>query len=122
MALLFIWIILIFIYPYYGIALMLLSVLFMTSFRHYMMIRERNKNISEEDYLSDEWRNILEKVLWFRKYLMQVDDARLESLTQEDPDYYEKILPYAIALWVGDEWVRKYTSFSDKYWIELFGM
>lgn len=122
MVLLFIWIILVFNYPYYGIVLMMLSVLFMVSFRHYMMIRERNKNIREEDYLSDEWRTILEQVHWFRKYLMQVDDARLESLTQEDPDYYEKILPYAIALWVGDEWVRKYTSFSDKYWIELFGV
>jgi hypothetical protein len=29
---------------------------------------------------------------------MQVDDARLETLTKEDPDYYEKMLPYAIAL------------------------
>jgi hypothetical protein len=29
---------------------------------------------------------------------MQVDDTRLEALTKEDPDYYEKMLPYAIAL------------------------
>ena len=29
---------------------------------------------------------------------MQVDDVRLETLTKEDPDYYEKMLPYAIAL------------------------
>lgn len=119
LILLLIWAVISYFYLYYWIALIVLSVLFMISFRHYMMVRERYMNIKEEDYLSDEWRNILEQVHWFRRYLMQVDDTRLETLTKENPDYYEKILPYAIALWVGDEWVKKHTTFLGKYWFEI---
>lgn len=119
LILLLIWAVISYFYLYYWIALIVLSVLFMVSFRHYMMVRERNKNINEENYLSEGWRNILEQVHWFRKYLMQVEDAKLETLTKEDPDYYEKILPYAIALWVGDEWVKKHTTFLSEYWFEV---
>jgi hypothetical protein len=86
-----------------------------------MMVRENLSNKDEEKYLSKEGRSILEQVYWFRKYLMQVDDTRLEALTKEDPDYYEKMLPYAIALWVGDEWVKRHTEFLGKYsfWLDV---
>ena len=116
-----IWIILSFYYPYYGIALIIATLLFMVIFRYYMMVRENLLNKDEEKYLSKEGRSILEQVYWFRKYLMQVDDTRLEALTKEDPDYYEKMLPYAIALWVGDEWVKRHTEFLGKYsfWLDV---
>lgn len=121
LALVLIWAVISYFYLYYWIALIVLSILFMISFRHYMMVRERNENIDEEDFLSSEWKNILEQVHWFRKYLMQVDDTRLETLTKEDPDYYEKMLSYAIALWVGDEWVKKHTKFLGEYrfWLDI---
>jgi hypothetical protein len=116
-----IWIIFSFYYLYYGIALIIATLLFMVISRYYMMVRENLSNKDEEKYLSKEGRSILEQVYWFRKYLMQVDDTRLEALTKEDPDYYEKMLPYAIALWVGDEWVKRHTEFLGKYsfWLDV---
>ena len=76
-------------------------------------------NVDEESYLSEDGRQILEQVYGFRKYLMQVDDERLETLTQQDPNYYEKILPYAIALGVWDEWIKKHTKFLKSYKFDI---
>ncbi len=58
-------------------------------------------------YISEEWIEVIEKTLWFRKYLLAVDDEKLRSLLKEDPTYFEKNLPYAIALDVWDHWIKK---------------
>ena len=37
---------------------------------------------------------------------------------KEDPKYCEKMLPYAIALWIWNKWIKKCRWFSDKFDIE----
>lgn len=58
-------------------------------------------------YISEEWIDAIEQTLWFRKYLLSVDYERLKTLLNEDPTYFEKNLPYAIALWVWNHWIKK---------------
>jgi len=58
-------------------------------------------------YISEEWINTIEQTLWFRKYLLSVDDERLKTLLNEDPTYFEKNLPYAIALNIWKYWIKK---------------
>ena len=70
-------------------------------------IKSRRLSQIIEDYLTEEWEEVVEQVLWFRKYLLHVEDTRLNSLLKEDPKYCEKILPYAIALWLGNKWIKK---------------
>ena len=58
-------------------------------------------------YLTDEWVRIFEEIQWFKKYLSAVEDAKLKVVLKQDPTYFEKILPYAVALWIWDWWIHK---------------
>ncbi len=58
-------------------------------------------------YISEEWIDAIEQTLWFRKYLLSADDERLRTLLNDDPTYFEKYLPYAIALNVWRHWIKK---------------
>ena len=60
------------------------------------------------NHLTEEAKEVISHVWWFRKYLLAVEDKKLNALIEQDPHYFEKILPYAIALWVWDEWIKKY--------------
>ena len=73
----------------------------------YYSWRESRKTRDEEWFLTQEWREILEQINGFRKYLSAVEDEKLEQLTKDDPKYFEKILPFALALWIGDYWIKK---------------
>jgi hypothetical protein len=65
------------------------------------------KRWSKYYYLTRKWAKIFEEVLWFKKYLLAVEDSKLKVVLKEDPTYFEKILPYAIAFWVWDWWLNK---------------
>lgn len=65
-------------------------------------------------YISEEWVDAIEQTLWFRKYLLSVDDEKLRTLLKEDPTYFEKNLPYAIALNVWDHWIKKCMSILEE--------
>lgn len=71
-------------------------------------------------YLTDWGVKALEQIQWFRKYLVAVEDNKLKVVLKEDPLYFEKILPYAIALWVGDAWINKcfaHLKYDDLGWV-----
>ena len=66
------------------------------------------KNIGEDEkYITRDWIDVVEQIFWFRKYLLKVDDNKLRALLSEDSTYFEKILPYAIALGVWNHWIKK---------------
>lgn len=86
--------------------------------RYYYKARKELKENDDESHLTDKWKETLEQIHWFRKFLLSVEDKRLNKLLEEDPKYCEKMLPYAIALWVWDKWIKKCRWFSDKFDIE----
>ena len=86
--------------------------------RYYYNARKEYKKNDDESHLTDKWKEILEQIHWFRKFLLSVEDERLNKLLKEDPKYCEKMLPYAIALWLWNKWIKKCRWFSDKFNIE----
>lgn len=44
----------------------------------------------------------------FKEFIRQADRPRLEKLLQEDPTYFDKTLPYAIAFNMASEWGKKF--------------
>ena len=58
-------------------------------------------------FISKEWIEAIEQISWFRKYLLHVDSDKLKTLLNEDPTYFEKNLPYAIALDIWKYWIKK---------------
>ena len=57
---------------------------------------------------SEYGRIILEKILGFRKFLETAEKERLESLLEENPNYFYNILPYAQVLNITDKWADKF--------------
>lgn len=78
------------------------------------------KTSSRDYYLSDVWVKIIEEIQWFKKYLLAVDDKKLKVVLKEDPMYFEKILPYAIAMWIWDWRLNKcfnHLQYDDFWWL-----
>ena len=73
----------------------------------------------DEKHLTEKWKDVMEKIMWFRKYLLAVENDKLNFLIKQDPHYCEKILPYAIALWIGDKRVAKCNQYQDLYNVEV---
>jgi len=51
---------------------------------------------------------VYEHLRGFREFIRQADKPRLERLLQDDPSYFDKTLPYAIAFNMASEWGKKF--------------
>ena len=54
----------------------------------------------------------LNQLLGFREFLLAAEKDRLETLLQENPEYYYDILPYANVLGVSDIWMKKFEGLT----------
>ncbi|PID34786.1 MAG: hypothetical protein CR971_01420, partial [candidate division SR1 bacterium] len=59
------------------------------------------------DKLSPEGKELYEQVVGYKKYLKTVEEPKLQQLIKDDPQYFEKVLPYAVALGMETEWIEK---------------
>ncbi len=59
------------------------------------------------DKLSPEGKNLYEQVTGYKKYLKAVEEPKLQQLIKDDPQYFEKVLPFAVALGMETEWIAK---------------
>jgi uncharacterized membrane protein len=50
----------------------------------------------------------------FREFIKRVDENRLNKMALKDPDIFGKILPYAIALNIEKEWIKKFETMQIK--------
>jgi uncharacterized membrane protein YgcG len=57
---------------------------------------------------------ILGKLKGFRNFLIHAEKDRLETLVKKNPQYYYKILPYAIVLGVTNVWADKFEGIASK--------
>lgn len=48
--------------------------------------------------LTDEWKELVRKIHWYKKFLESCEENQLKEFMKEDPFYINKILPYAVAL------------------------
>ncbi len=55
---------------------------------------------------------IYRKILGFKEFLEKVEKDRLKKLSEEDPDIFSKMLPFAIAFGVEKKWAKKFEGFS----------
>jgi len=57
--------------------------------------------------LSDKWKKILAEIYWYKYFLEACDERKIKTFLKEDPEYLDKIMPYAIAIWVETEIIKK---------------
>lgn len=61
---------------------------------------------------TDFYAQQLEYILGFRNFLRDAEKDRLETLLEQDPQYYYDILPYANVLGVSDIWADKFKDMA----------
>ena len=71
------------------------------------VIRPTNKIKLVRYKLSDKWKQILAEIYWYKYFLEACDEKKIKTFLKEDPEYLDKIMPYAIAIWVETEIIKK---------------
>ena len=56
---------------------------------------------------TEEWARLIAHVLWYREFLAACDENKLRLFLQQDPLYFDKILPYAVAFGLDTELIKK---------------
>ena len=59
---------------------------------------------------TDDYTDQLNKILGFKDFIESVEKDRLETMIEENPELYYKVLPYAQVLGVSDIWEDKFKS------------
>lgn len=57
----------------------------------------------------DEW---MAKILGFKSFIENAEKDRINTLVEEDPQYFYHILPYAMALGVTDKWADQFENIA----------
>lgn len=61
---------------------------------------------------TDDYTEQLNKILGFKDFIESVEKDRLETMIEENPELYYKVLPYAQVLGVSDVWEDKFKSIN----------
>ena len=56
--------------------------------------------------LSEKWKKILAEIYWYKYFLEACDEKKIKTFLKEDPEYLDKIMPYAIAIGVETEVIK----------------
>lgn len=63
--------------------------------------------------LTEKWKKLYAELLWYKYFLEHCDENKLQKLIEEDPDYIDKMLPYAVALRLNVDFLKySRSSFS----------
>ena len=59
--------------------------------------------------LTEEWKRIALDVLWYAKFIQVCDENKLRLFLKQDPAFFDKTLPYAVAFWFETLFIKKIT-------------
>jgi uncharacterized membrane protein len=54
------------------------------------------------------------RLLGFKEFIKTAEKSRLEALQHDDPEYFYKILPYAMVFGLGNKWVKLFKGIEVK--------
>ena len=58
---------------------------------------------------TEEWAKLISHILWYEQFLKTCDENKLRLFLQQDPLYFDKILPYAVVFGLDTKLVKKIT-------------
>ena len=63
---------------------------------------------------TEKWDELVEHLLWFRKFVLSCDEKKFEHFLKEDPLYYDELLSYAVVFWMETDLMKKLIPVLDK--------
>ena len=70
--------------------------------------------------LSDKWYKLLAEIKWYRNFIKACDENKFKELLKEDPMFFDKTLPYAIALWLETSFMKKFEPILKESWVSSY--
>ncbi len=64
-------------------------------------------SLSDKKEETEEWARLISHILWYRDFLATCDENKLRLFLQQDPLYFDKILPYAVVFGLDTELIKK---------------
>lgn len=56
---------------------------------------------------TEKWAKLISHILWYRKFLAACDENKFRLFLQQDPLYFDKVLPYAIVFGLDTKLIKK---------------
>lgn len=70
----------------------------------------QQKNLDE----TEKWAKLISHILWYRQFLKTCDENKLKLFLQQDPLYFDKILPYAVVFGLDTKLIKKITPLMQE--------
>ncbi len=67
--------------------------------------------------LTEDWAKLVSQILWYREFLKSCDENKLKLFLQQDPLYFDKIIPYAVVFGIETELTEKVRHVMDELWL-----
>ena len=67
--------------------------------------------------LTESGAELVSKILWYREFLKSCDENKLKTFLEQDPLYFDKILPYAVVFGIETELIEKVHKVMDELWL-----
>jgi len=65
--------------------------------------------LKEKEVFTSQWKILYDHVAGYKLFLQQVEKDKLQAFLDQDPLYFDKVLPFAVVLWVQDTFLKKIT-------------
>ena len=66
--------------------------------------------------IMNKWKEILPEIYWYKKFIESCEEPQLRKFIEEDPDYINKVLPYAVALWLETKLMKVVIPIYQEKW------
>ena len=66
--------------------------------------------------ITNKWKEKLSEIYWYKKFIESCEEPQLRKFIEEDPDYINKVLPYAVALWLETRLIKATTPIYQEIW------
>jgi len=71
------------------------------------------------DVYTPKGAKVLQYLLGFKDFIQKVESNKIKLLLEKDPEYLDKVLPYAVLFGVSEHWLKLYEELNQNiYWYE----
>jgi hypothetical protein len=64
--------------------------------------------------LTESWAALVSHLVWYRQFLATCDEGPLRTCLAQDPLFFNKVLPYAVAFGLDTEFIKKMTPILNE--------
>ena len=70
----------------------------------------------EKRSVTSKWKEILSWIYWYKRFIKACEEPQLRKFIEEDPNYINKVLPYAAALWLETKLMKAVIPIFQEKW------